>query len=586
MNTRLVQSAVLIPVLALLAAVLAAPAPPPAAPAFTDITTDSGVEKIVADKYAADPKWWLSGLHLVDLDGDGNLDLFLSGHGTQAVATLGDGKGHFALAPGDYPKTEIHVPYDIDEDGTLDVSMTYMDGGGQWWLNRSKPGALHFEPTDMKRGGNTCRQQAMIDANGDGFVDWLRGTAPGIVFDLADRKGHFVEGSHEIAIEGVGHQDGSAVIPADLDGDGRVDLVASFGAYTYEPCKTRILPGGGGLEYRDATAESGIPQDAFMVKGLGDLDQDGDLDIIAIENQKEFSVWLNDGKGRFTKKEGALPGIGGGINYPYWGLAAVTDFDNDGVADVIMDGRNFLKVLRGTGGGAFEYMNKEWGIRDAATAAVDEGVCFGDIDDDGDLDVLGFKETYPTRTFAVYRNDLPARNWLAVRPVGVSGNAGAAGAKNPRLRARRRQAPLVRAGPDVLQAGRADVLHVRGDRAALRPRRPRDGRRERRVLPVRPDHLGARRQGRHDRRHPRRARRAGGREIGGAMRIKQSVCYPMMKPDDMPLADLFREAARIGYAGGRDVEQGRGFRGGRRAREGARPRRRADVGARDACARG
>jgi hypothetical protein len=201
------------------------------------------------------------------------------------------------------------------------------------------------------------------------------------------------------------------------------------GAYTYEPCKTHILRGSAGFKFTDVTADSGIPQDQFAVKGVGDFDQDGDLDLIAIENRKEFSIWLNDGHARFVKKEGALPGIGGGINYPYWGLAAVTDIDNDGVADIIMDGRNFLKILRGTGGGVFESMNTKWGITDAATAAVDEGVCFGDIDGDGDLDVVGFKEIYPSRTFAVYRNDLPAKNWLNVRPIGAPHNAGAAGAK-------------------------------------------------------------------------------------------------------------------------------------------------------------
>jgi len=38
-------------------------------------------------------------------------------------------------------------------------------------------------------------------------------------------------------------------------------------------------------------------------------------------------------------------------------------------------------------------------------------------------------ETFPTRTLNVYRNDLAQQNWLNVRPVGPSGNAGAAGAK-------------------------------------------------------------------------------------------------------------------------------------------------------------
>src|SRR4051794_40044105 len=104
---RAVTAAVCVAVLVALAGGDDTPAP---APAFTDVPKESGVEKVVADKYAADPKWWHSGLPLVDLDGDGPLDLFLSAHGGgRALALLNDGTGHFAPAPGDYPATEIHL---------------------------------------------------------------------------------------------------------------------------------------------------------------------------------------------------------------------------------------------------------------------------------------------------------------------------------------------------------------------------------------------------------------------------------------------------------------------------------------------
>src|SRR5262245_59930856 len=110
---------------------------------FTDITKESGVAGLVARKYEKNPRWWLSGLHLVDLDGDGKLDLFLSAHGGGgAVAALNDGKGRFSLAPGNYPPTEIHLAYDADEDGKVDLTMTFQDGGGKWWLNRGKPAML------------------------------------------------------------------------------------------------------------------------------------------------------------------------------------------------------------------------------------------------------------------------------------------------------------------------------------------------------------------------------------------------------------------------------------------------------------
>src|SRR6266700_8205558 len=89
---------------------------------FVDITAASGVDAVVDAGYAASEKWWLSGIDLVDLDGDRKLDLFLSAHtGGPALAALNDGKGHFTLVRSvSLPPTEIHLAYDINEDGRLD----------------------------------------------------------------------------------------------------------------------------------------------------------------------------------------------------------------------------------------------------------------------------------------------------------------------------------------------------------------------------------------------------------------------------------------------------------------------------------
>lgn len=97
-------------------------------------------------------------MHLVDLDGDGHLDLFLSSHANaDAIALLNDGHGAFALALGNWPPTEVHLAYDTDEDGKIDLSMTYVDGGGQWWRNLSSAGTLAFSGTAITRDGNTAR---------------------------------------------------------------------------------------------------------------------------------------------------------------------------------------------------------------------------------------------------------------------------------------------------------------------------------------------------------------------------------------------------------------------------------------------
>jgi hypothetical protein len=172
--------------------------PSPTGKGFTDITKGSGVADPVNRHYARNPKWWLSGLHLLDFDGDGKLDLFLSAHGRGgALAALGDGKGHIRPAPGSYPPTEIHLAYDADEDGRVDVTMTFQDGGGKWWRNRSKPGTLAFAGTGIERGTNTARRQAMVDLDRDGKVDWLRGAPGRIVVERGDGKGGLRQGPRD-----------------------------------------------------------------------------------------------------------------------------------------------------------------------------------------------------------------------------------------------------------------------------------------------------------------------------------------------------------------------------------------------------
>jgi hypothetical protein len=401
---------------------------------FTNVTTSSGVGGIVTQQYQQNPNWWLSGEHLVDLDGDGDLDLFFDSHGGgNGIVALNDGHGVFTRATtGTFPTTEVHEMVDINGDGKVDLATTFQDGGGQWWINNSTPGNINFTATNVTRAGNTSRSQVLIDFNGDGRVDWLRSAPPGLVVDFGNGAGGFTENSLTFSISGTDSNDNASFLPADFDDDGDVDLlVLTGGNYDGTVGKTAYWRNNGNLTFTDITATVGIPLNGTMVKGIGDFDQDGDADFIATENKTMPPViYLNDGHGVFAKKTGAISGVGAGsLDYSFWGTAISTDVDNDGVADIVMAGKYYLKVLRGTGGGNFTYINDTWGILDTAAMSVDDGLCFGDIDGDGDLDIIGYNQTFPTRTLNVYRNDLPAKNWLNVRTVGLAGNSGAAGAK-------------------------------------------------------------------------------------------------------------------------------------------------------------
>jgi len=395
-------------------------------PGFADITESSGVSGALARHCERHPKWWLSGLNLVDLDGDGKLDLFLAAHGAgRSLVLLNDGHGHFKEAEGTYPASEIHLAADVNEDGKVDLQMTWQDGGGKWWRNESSPGQLRFTETAITAG--QARANALIDLNRDGKVDWLH-ERPGVSFELGDGRGNFSSSGH---LDIAATRNEINVHPADLNGDGFIDLAVHWGRYDYERGRSRIYINDRKMNFTNATEVAGLHEDGLAIKGIADLNQDGHLDLMVLEAGQP-GIYLNDGTGRFSPKTNCLSGMQRARKprYVSWGLAVAADFDNDGRADILWNGRNFLWLLRGEGDGKYVYMNTAWRIEDNAAAAVDDGLCFGDIDGDGALDIVGYTgSTDAHRMITVYHNELPRRNWLRVRLRGAAGNACAAGAR-------------------------------------------------------------------------------------------------------------------------------------------------------------
>ncbi len=246
--------------------------------------------------------------------------------------------------------------------------------------------------TTMARG--MTGGAAAVDLDDDGDVDLLVPTgadAPLRVY-RNDGAGGFTDVAAELGLAAAGNH--RAVLCLDVDGDARLDVIVAGDCFDQPACDTlsglRLFLQRADGSFEDVTATSGLDTQLLLpnvshLSGLtaGDLDGDGDLDLVASAWQGWTAVYENDGAGRFTDI-GAESGITGATIATPW-QSVVHDFDGDGLFDVYM-AVDFApnRLWRNLGGATFVDVAPAAG---ADNAMNDMGVTLGDYDNDGDLDV-------------------------------------------------------------------------------------------------------------------------------------------------------------------------------------------------------
>jgi hypothetical protein len=231
---------------------------------------------------------------------------------------------------------------------------------------------------------------------------------------LNDGAGHFTASDPGFAYLGFVQ----GVTAGDVDGDGDVDLVEARW-----PVPTTLYLNDGKARFADAGKERGLAQDAARDNGitLGDIDNDGDLDLVVLGDR--LKIYRNDGTGRFADvTPQACPKAADTRGF----TAALGDVDNDGDLDMYLAARG---LYLNDGKGVFsEDKSSGTAIAEASGKSIGDprGAVFGDLDGDGDLDLF---VTFKDNENHLFRNDGPQGHWLEVALANSKGVAGAFGAK-------------------------------------------------------------------------------------------------------------------------------------------------------------
>jgi hypothetical protein len=376
-------------------------------PRFTDVTARAGLV----------PRAYGMGVAAADVDNDGWTDLYLSRFGPDALLR-NNGNGTF---------TDVFEKAGLTDPGWT-VAVSFLDVDRDGWLDLFVSSYVRYSTTSDIR----C-----VAPNG--AVDYCSPQSyrpvPGRLF-RNKRNGTFADVT---VSSGVAAEFGPALgtLAFDANGDGWVDLyVANDGA------DNQLWMNRRNGRFENSAVLAGVAvngqgkAEGSMGVDAGDFDNDGDDDLLIANLTGEGStLYENDGTGSF-QDIGAATGLRI-RSLPYTGFGtAWFDADNDGWLDILTvngavetiqslaaAGDPFplhqrKQLFRNTGKRRFEDVSASAGAA-FTTSDVGRGAAFGDIDNDGDIDIVVANNN--GRVQLLLNNRASGSRWVGVRAVGASG---------------------------------------------------------------------------------------------------------------------------------------------------------------------
>ena len=386
-----------------------------AVPSFTDVTESSGI----------DARGYGMGVAVGDVDNDGHPDLYVTNLGSnQLWRNLGDGRFE-----------DVTEAAGCDDD-RWSASAAFLDYDRDGWLDLFVTNYVDFRLDNNK--------ECFTDTGGRDYC------GPKSYAPVPDRLFHNRgDGTFEdvTVTSQVARTYGSGlgVVCADFDDDGWIDIyVANDGM------ENQLWRNLGNGKFEDIAVFSGCAMnaDAGVEAGMGvdaaDIDGDGDEDLIVTHLTHETNtVYINQGNAEFLDHS-----IATGLGMPSWNQtgfgAAWFDYDGDGLLDLlVVNGavkgiarlqragdpfplREPNQLFRNLGGLRFAEVSGSAGAA-LAHVEVSRGAVFGDVDNDGDLDVLITNNSGPPRLLLNQVGN--SHRWIGMRLAGGAGRRDMLGAR-------------------------------------------------------------------------------------------------------------------------------------------------------------
>jgi hypothetical protein len=340
---------------------------------------------------------WTQALLLVDVDRDGDRDLLVGESGEPVRALRNDGSGRFtdvtaALMPALTLGTTDLGASDVDGDGDLDVVIASNLDGNRVFVNDGTGRFAVAARGRLPLDGYWTSALAIADLGGDARPDLVFGStgcsAGQAQVHLNDGAGLFTAGA-ATALSGACGETYSVAPLTDLDGDGDLDAILGN-----EGPNLVLFQDGEGQFMPDFDALP-LHRDTTYALATGDVDGDGDADVLAGSAGGQARLYLNDGRGRFADGTARLP-----VRIDGTSSVLLADVDGDRDLDAALGVRGGqLLLYANDGAGTFTDVTA---TRVPALLTTTVEVAAGDVDRDGDLDLVLANHLEPCR---LYRND-------------------------------------------------------------------------------------------------------------------------------------------------------------------------------------